>query len=192
MAAKVSIPHKRLAVIEALVKPETFPRLHAQFKGHRVALIQLLAHQNGIAARTVYHYLARYKRGGIDALRDSARSDRGRPRRLNAAAAQFLLTLALPRTGGYCEPSVADIFRAYENEAAWRLAHKGQKLTPEFEAHKYRAWMDAEGRLKAEAYLPKVGYSTLRFWLKRLYVLDLMEVYRKPKTAKKGGRKGNG
>ena len=55
---------RRLAIIMALVKPETYPRLHAQFKRKRVELIRLIARQAGIGQRTVYNYLERYNRRG--------------------------------------------------------------------------------------------------------------------------------
>jgi hypothetical protein len=156
---------RRLAIIEALVKPETYPRLHAQFKRKRVELVRLIARQAGIGQRTVYHYLERYNRRGIEGLADSPRIDRGRPRALNMAACNLLLKFALPTSRGYLEPSVAEIWRAYNAELEYRLAHKNTVLNDEFSKAKYRLMLDGCSRLKDDAQLPAISYETARYWL---------------------------
>jgi hypothetical protein len=154
---------RRLEIITALVKPETCPRLHAQFKRKRVELIRLIARQGGIGPRTVYSYLKKFNLGGIAALASSPRSDRGWPRRLNLAACDLLLKYALYTSRGL-EPSVAEIWRAYNSEMEWRLAHKNAVLTDEFTRAKYRLML-LDGRLKNDAQLPAISYETARYWL---------------------------
>ncbi len=186
---------RRLDAIIALVEPDKFPRLHAQFagRGKRLELIRLLARQAGISQRTLYWRLSRFKEGGVEALAP-ARLDRGRPRQINQAAAEFLLNIALPVRRGLREPSITEIWDAYCAEREWRQAHAGRPLDGEFERHKYKRWLDRNGKLRPDAQMPKTCHTTVRTWLHR--ISDLARLFGSRdvnlKIRKSGGHNANG
>jgi transposase len=156
---------RRFRVIEPLIRPERYAALWAQYK-RKGTLIAVLAKENNTKPRTVYHWLKAYRDGGLPALVDKDRSDKGRPRAFNNAALDFLLAAALPRKGAYGELSIAEIFRAYNEERAWRLAHAGKPLD-EFGIRKYARYLDGD-KLSAAAQLPAASYETFRAWFDRI------------------------
>jgi hypothetical protein len=76
----------------------------------------------------------------------------------------LFIASALRRFGEY---TVAELHRAYREEAAWRSAHIGKRLG-EFEQRKYARYLDAEGRLSRAAAFEHVAYETIRTWYERL------------------------
>jgi hypothetical protein len=158
---------RRFGVIEPLVQPERFRGLWAQCRNRKGALIAMLAREQKTKPRTIYHWLKAWKDGGLQALVTRERRDKGKPKALNAAALDFLLAAALPRQGAYGELSVAEIYRAYGEERAWRAAHNGKPLG-DFELRKYSRYLDGDGRLAPTAQLPHASYETFRTWFDRI------------------------
>ncbi len=169
---------KRYTVIEPLIKPEKYALLYIQHRHSKVAVVNYLAAQHNTKPRTVYHWLKLYRNEGLPGLVCRDRADKGKPRSLNNAALEFILAAAMPKKGAYGELTVAEIYRAYFEERAWRASHVGKPLG-EFELLKYRRYLDGSGRLSADAQLPDASYSTFRTWFGRI-----------PEVAKVFGREG--
>ena len=157
---------RRFGVIEPLIHPERYPLLQVQYptKGALIGYLSL-AHQ--AKPRTIYHWLTAWKAGGIAALVSKDRSDKGMSRVLNSAAKDFLLAAAMPRKGVYGVLSVREMWRAYEEERAWRGSHAGRAMG-EFELQKYARYLDEDGRLRETAQLPRCSYETFRVWFGRI------------------------
>ncbi|MGA2118730.1 MAG: hypothetical protein ABSH56_28745 [Bryobacteraceae bacterium] len=110
------------ALIEPIINPDRYADLHRQYPRKR-DLVQHLADAHQKSLRTVYRLLDRYQNIGITGLTPKLRADKGKPRALNTASVNFIIALALPRTGSYGELSNADIWRWHEEERRWREAH---------------------------------------------------------------------
>jgi len=158
---------KRFAVIEPLVKPDKYAMLWVQHRQSKVAMVEYLMQAHQVKRRTIYHWLKKFKTGGLPALVTKDRADKGRPRVMNRAALEFLLAAALPRKGSYGTLSVAEIHRAYQEERAWRAAHASRPLG-EFEVKKYSRYIDGSGRLSSQAQLPEASPETFRVWFHRI------------------------
>ena len=158
---------KRFAVIEPLIDRQKFRLLFLQCHNRAGEVTAFLASQHGTKRRTLYEWLHRWQQSGIAGLVRRDRRDKGQPRQLNSAAMDFLLAAALPNQGSYGELSVAEIYRAYQEERAWRAAHAG-KVLGEFGEGKYFRYLDGSGRLAARAQLPPASYETMRSWFNRI------------------------
>lgn len=94
-----------------------------------------------VSAETLLRWLRRYREGGLEALENQARSDRGRPRALDAATTGRLLELAAEQPAW----TVKAIHRQLQRELGrpvplkpvYRLL-KGRKRVPVAEAHRRR------------------------------------------------------
>ena len=93
-----------------------------------------------IAEGTILHWLRNWRRGGLDALKPRPRSDRGRPRRLTAEAAELLISIRREHPGLSVRDAVA---RAEQTDgftdpvslsAAYRLFHAEGLMAPERQA----------------------------------------------------------
>lgn len=158
---------RRYKIIEPLVQPDEWRALWAQVRGRKLALIGWLASEHKVPERTLYHWLKRYEQAGLQGLVNRDRSDKGRPRALSGAALDLLLAYSMPRKGAYGELSVREIWRAYNEERAWRAAHAGRRLG-DFEVRKYGRWVDEDLKLKPEAQLPEASYDTFLYWFGRI------------------------
>lgn len=158
---------RRFAAIEPLVSPDKYPLLWTTQRQSKLAVVNYLAEQHGAKQRTIYHWLKAWKSGGLPALVAKDRADKGKPRILNNAALDFLLAAALPKKGSYGTLSVAEIYRAYQEERAWRASHSGRPLG-EFELRKYSRYLDGFGGLSTSAQLPGASYETFRTWFLRI------------------------
>ena len=158
---------RRYSVIEPLLHPDKYPLLWIENRQSKLAVIHFLMAQHQTKQRTIYNWMAAWKAGGLPALVSKDRADKGRPRVLNNAALDFLLSAALPKKGAYGTLSVAEIYRAYGEERAWRAAHSGRPLG-EFELRKYSRYLDGFGRLSTSAQLPEASYETFRTWFQRI------------------------
>ncbi|MDE2097828.1 MAG: hypothetical protein KGL39_11315 [Patescibacteria group bacterium] len=158
---------KRYSVIEPLVVRDKYALLWTQCRQSKMAMVEYLVKMHQVKQRTVYHWLKLFKEGGLPALVTKDRADKGIPRVLNNAALDFLLAAALPKKGSYGTLSVAEIFRAYQEERAWRSAHAGCPLG-EFDIKKYARYLDGFGRLKPDAQLPDASPETFRNWFHRI------------------------
>jgi len=158
---------KRYKVIEPLIRPEAFPAIWAQNANSRVKVIDFLAKQHQTKRRTIYNWLGAMKTGGLPALVPKDRSDKGRPKALNAAALDYLIAAAFPKHAQYGKLTVRDIYRAYNEERAWRAKNVTTKLG-DFELSKYTRYTTTDGYLAPSAQLPAASYSTFRNWFDRI------------------------
>ena len=114
---------KRFAIIEPLISPEKHRRLWLQFEQRRSKVVRFLAGQHNTTERTIYRWTKAWEDGGgLPALVDRDRSDKGTPRAMNAAAMDFLLAASMPRHRRYGELSVRECWRAYGEEKFWRAS----------------------------------------------------------------------
>ncbi len=157
----------RYRIIEPVLKPDEFPGLWGQCGNRKLQVVELLARENGTKTRTVYHWLQQWKNRGIEGLVNKDRADKGRPRALTTAALDFLQKAAIPRQGGYGLYTVAEIYRAYNEERVWRATHASKALG-DFERGKYAKYLGEDGRLRPDAQLPEASYETFRTWYKRI------------------------
>jgi hypothetical protein len=158
---------KRYRVIEPLLRPEAFQAIWAQNKNSRVKVIDWLAKQHKTKRRTIYNWLTSWKQGGLPALVPKDRSDKGRPKALNAAALDFLVAAAFPKHGAYGKLTVRDIYRAYGEERDWRSKNQTKPLT-DFDRAKYARYITTDGFLAPSAQLPEASYGTFRNWFERI------------------------
>ena len=157
---------KRFEAIEPLIARERYPLLWTQYRT-KGAVVEYLCKAQKTRPRTLYNWLEAWKRNGLPGLVSRDRNDKGKPRSLNAAALDWLVASALPRKGVYGVLSVAEIYRAYNEERGWRAAHTGRAMG-EFERDKYARYLDEDYQLRPEAQLPEVSYETLRTWFENL------------------------
>jgi len=158
---------RRFEIIEPLLSPEKFTGIWAECGGKRTAVVELLAKQHDIGARTIYGWLKAWKVNGVTGVVRKDRADKGQPRALNGAAMDFLLAAALPRKGSYGALTVQEIYRAYEEERVWRASHAG-RLPGDFERGKYARYLEGNGCLASAAQLPAVSCETMRVWFNRI------------------------
>lgn len=157
---------RRFRVIEPLVNQDR--GLWARYGQRKTRLVEFLAGQHKTTPRTIYRWLDRWDAGGLPALAPKDRSDKGLRRKPNdAAAVDFLLAAASPKQGSYGTLSVAEIYRAYQEEKAWRAAHAGKALG-EFEIRKYARYLGEDGKLSPKVQLPELSYDTLRRYFGRI------------------------
>ncbi|HEX4311920.1 MAG TPA: hypothetical protein VHZ25_17955 [Acidobacteriaceae bacterium] len=157
----------RYKVIEPLLKRDAFPAVWSQGNQSKVKVIDWLAKQHKTKRRTIYNWLAAWSEGGLPALVPKDRSDKGKPKSLNAAALEFLIAAAFPKHGAYGKLTVRDIFRAYGEERIWRAKNAGAKLG-DFDRAKYARYSTTDGCLAPIAQLPLASYSTFRNWFERI------------------------
>jgi transposase InsO family protein len=157
---------RRFGVIEPLLNREKYHFLYVQYP-RRGELVQYLAGLHSTTLRTVYRWLAAWEAGGLPALVRRDRSDKGFPKLLSDAARDLLISLAMPRRGVYGALSVAEMWRVYEEERAWRRAHTALPMG-EFERDKYARYLDEDNRLMATAQLAEISYETFRVWFNRI------------------------
>ena len=162
---------RRFGVIEALVDREKYHLLHVQYPrmGDLLPYLAKLHSKpgNAITVRTIYRWLDSWKAGGLPALVRKDRADKGLPKLLSDAARDLLISLAMPQRGAYGALRVAEMWRVYEEERAWRAAHTGRAMG-EFDRDKYARFVDEDGKLTAAAQLPKISYETFRVWFNRI------------------------
>lgn len=174
-AENQALAARRYQIIEPLVERQRHSLAWQQCGNQRLRLIAWLAAQHQVGARSIYRWELAYRKGGMRGLVNRDRSDRGQGRSINDAALQYLVSAALPREAdhrqnGRGEMSVAEIFRAYQEERVWRMEHgpRGAPLSAAGRAE-YAHYLDpATGRLQAAAQLPSVSYETLRSWHARI------------------------
>ncbi|HYW47256.1 MAG TPA: hypothetical protein VE959_30595 [Bryobacteraceae bacterium] len=152
---------KRFEIIEPLVFPERFPELWHDCTGRKLAVVARLAEQHGRPARTIRHWLTRYRRDGMRGLVDRDRADKGFHRKLNKPAKELLLQLAIPRRGVFGALSSAEIHRFYEDIRVWVDDHIGKTLAKS-DREKYACHLDQDGRMSESARLPKLSPQTVR------------------------------
>lgn len=141
-------------------------------EGERLKAAKQTAAAEGVAWRTLYRWLERFQgsyyegRRGLEALADRARADRGQAKKLNDAARELIVALLTPdqRRGPL---SMRQAHDEYEAERKLREALVG-KIPDEFTARRLARWIDAEGRLSAEARLPRICRRTLQGWASQI------------------------
>ncbi len=158
---------RRYRVIEPLVTPEKCQAIWQAHGNRKGDLVAWLAEQHQTAPRTIYHWLKAWNNGGLPSLASKVRTDKGRPRSFNSASLDFILAAALPKRGGYGTLSVREIYRAYEEERAWRTSHARARLR-EFELRKYSRYLIDDDRLHDDAQLPAASYETFRAWVAKI------------------------
>jgi len=151
---------RRFSIIEALVFPERFAAIWQKCDGRKLSVGHHLAAEYGCKHRTIREWEKKYRRYGIMGLVDRDRSDKGSHRKLNKAAAELIRALAIPKRGVFGTLSVNEMWRAYEEERAWREERIGKVLSPA-DAQKYAVYMEG-GRLAEKARLPRMSCKTLR------------------------------
>ena len=137
---------RRYRIIEPLVESARFAELWAQAAGMRLALIKYLTRQHQIGQTTIYRWLKAFKARGLPGLVTRDRADKGRPRVMTPAALDWLLAAALPKPGVYGELSAKEIYRAYQEERAWR-ATRPDKTGPTLPQVSYRTLCEWAGRI---------------------------------------------
>ncbi|MDR3701998.1 MAG: DDE-type integrase/transposase/recombinase [Candidatus Sulfopaludibacter sp.] len=145
-------------IIDPILNPERFAELHRAFP-RRCDLVQHLAEQHQMSARSIYRRIEAWEQKGITGLLRKIRSDKGSPRALNQASINFIIAYELPKPGVYGEYSNAEIWKIHEEERAWRQAHASKPLSPENRA-KYAGCLDTEGRFLPSAQLSQASYAT--------------------------------
>jgi transposase InsO family protein len=154
--AKAGERFRRL--IDPVINPERYPDLHAKFE-RKTDLLEHIAVENGLSARTLRRKLQRWEEQAINGLTRKIRADKGIARALNDAAREFIVGAVLPKPGEYGELSTKDIFRLYEEERRWRINQAGKPLCPADRA-RYRRYVTEDGFLMASAQLPEASYPT--------------------------------
>jgi transposase InsO family protein len=162
-----AVAAQRFGIIEALISPEKFPADWAACKQKRTALVAFLAEKHGVKRSTLYAWLKAFNDGGLPALVNRDRSDKGLPRVFNNAALELILNASLPDKRSYGDYSVSEIYRLYEEERIWRAANVGKPLTGEPQQRLVR-YLDSEDRLSIDALLPKASYATFHRWCDRI------------------------
>jgi len=152
---------RRFGVIEPLLFPDRFPQIWGRCAGRKLAVVQRLAAEHGCKARTIRHWATQYKRHGVQGLVNRDRADKGVRRKLNKAAKELILALAIPKRGVFGTLTVNEMFRAYEEERAWREDRIGKVLTGT-DVQKYAYYLDTDARLLERARLPRLSSKTLR------------------------------
>jgi len=124
-----AVADHRYQIIEPLIAPERHQALWRQFAG-KGALVAFLAQQHKTPARTLYRWMQQWQARKLAGLVNRDRSDRGQSRVLTPAAQQYIAAALLPapadpRNGkpGRSEMSIREVYRAYEEERAWRESH---------------------------------------------------------------------
>jgi len=142
-----AVADHRYQIIEPLIAPERHQALWRQFAG-KGALVAFLAQQHKTPARTLYHWMQQWQARNLAGLVNRDRSDRGQSRVLTPAAQQYIASALLPapadtRTGkpGRSEMTVREVYRAYEEERAWRGSRPdaGEPL-PHASYESFRIW----------------------------------------------------
>ncbi|MCB9384243.1 MAG: helix-turn-helix domain-containing protein, partial [Bryobacterales bacterium] len=147
---------QRLAVIRPALKLEGSARKEALQQASKAA---------GVSARTAYRWLERYEgnfyagRRGLEALVDRSRKDKGKSRKLTPAAKDLIVRLLTPG-GSLGNLTVKQAWQEYEAERDWRRKNADRELGGK-ELLLRRPYV-AGDRLRADAQLPKLSYSTFR------------------------------
>jgi len=157
----------RYAVIEPLIAPERAQQWWLLAQGRKTDLIDLLAKEHKTAPRSIHRWLHAFRTGGLPALVTKDRSDKGQPRVLTPAALDFLVKAAFPHKGAYGRLTIAEIYRAYNEERIWRAAHVAHRMG-DFEQHKYARYLDDQARLSSSVLLPAACYKTFCNWFDRI------------------------
>lgn len=134
----------RYRVIEPVLNPHNFKGIWVRNRNSRVKVIDWLARRHKVSRRSIYNWLARWKMGGEAGLARASRSDKGKPRRLNSAAREFLLTCAASSERSHARCTIRAFYRAYCDEQIRRGI-----------------------RAELTCQLAAVSYSTFRQWFKR-------------------------
>ena len=162
-----AVAEQRFAIIEPLISPDKFGLLWIECGRKKGAVVRALSARHEVKRSTIYSWLSAFQNGGVPALVNKDRSDRGKPRSLNNAALEFLLTATMPLRGSYGLLSLKEIFRAYGEEREWRAKRIGKRLS-EPEARKYARYLDEDGCLSPDASLPGASYATFNRWSRRI------------------------
>lgn len=150
---------RRFTIIEPLFSREKFQQLWLDCKGRRLAVVQALAREHGAKARTIRNWARKYRDQGMLGLVNRDRADKGTSKLLNKAARDLILGLAIPKPGSFGALSTNEVFRAYQEERAWRDAHIGQAIPGK--ADDYAAYLDEDRRLSEKCHLPALSLRTL-------------------------------
>jgi transposase len=154
------LAEERFEKIEPLTHPERFQDLWRECDGLKGRVERALADRHGVPSRTLRRWAASYKKHGQQGLVNRDRADKGEHRKINKAAAEFILAMAVPKAGAFATLSGREIFRAYEEERAWREQRLMRRLQGADE-QKYSRYLGEDGLLLASAALPKISYKTL-------------------------------
>ena len=139
------------------------PDLWLQAGLKKNALVDLVAVKHGVPRSTLHRWLSRFRTGAFADLERKTRCNVGRPLVLlvlNGAAHDCILAAALPKPAAYGNFSISEIAQAYFEERAWRAANAGRPLNPS-DAAEYRRYVDAAGKLRDDAMLPKASRQTI-------------------------------
>jgi hypothetical protein len=154
------LAEERFEKIEPLLFPDRFKDLWQACGGKKGRVEHALSTQHGIPPRTIRRRQANYKRHGLMGLVDRDRADKGIHRKLNSAASDAIMGLALPKKGAFSTLSGKEIFRAYEEERVWREQRLLQPLRGP-EVQKYARYLNEDSLLSERAALPRISYKTL-------------------------------
>jgi transposase InsO family protein len=145
-------------IIEPIINPGRYADLHNEC-GNKGEVIRRLAGENKTSARSIYRRLEHWSNNGITGLLRKVCADKGRPRALNQASVNYIISAACPKPGSYGEFSISDIYRLHEEERAWREEHAQKPLCPADRVN-YAGLVDADGRFLPAAQLSKASKAT--------------------------------
>lgn len=140
--------------------------IEAQAAPGRTALLKRVAVEHGLAWRTVYGWVERFRgdaRGkyagssGLAALVDRARADKG-AQKVNQAGQNYIRRLVLD--GGF--GTKRELHRRYEKHRLWCVKNAGFRVFDPEAQKEVREWIDGELRLSREAIPTKICHDTLR------------------------------
>lgn len=120
-AASHELAQERYEIIAPLVAPDPHRAIWEHAGGKAAAVAAFLARQHQVGERTIWRWAARFRRNGLEGLAERIRADRGLPKALDQAGLSFLYAALL--VDGAERRSVREIYRAYEEERAWRARH---------------------------------------------------------------------
>lgn len=158
---------RRFAIIEPLISPNKFVLLWFECGNKKGAVVERVSKDHNVKRSTIYNWLKAFNAGGLPALVNKDRNDKGISRSFKKAAMEFFLAAAMPKHGEYGALSVREIYRVYNEERVWRDAHVGKRLS-QLQAEKYARYLDEDRRLKAEARLSEASYATFVRWFNRI------------------------
>lgn len=164
---------QRYKVIAPLLEPASLRALCVHY-GSKQAAIAALAAEHQVGSRSIHRWLQRFKSGGMPALLDKGRKDKGQPKALNAAGLAFLLSAALPEEDKRKDAKhrrgllrIREIWRVYKEEMVFRARMAGKVLAEPWRKH-YAPMLDASGRFRPDAQLTPACYGTFKRWFNRI------------------------
>jgi hypothetical protein len=154
----------KMSAIAPILYPETRPDIWIDpgtgRRKRKSVVLDGIAKQCGVKPRALYRWIDTYQKTGGGGLARKTRSDKGYPRRITNAGAEFLSVFVPLRDA----LSVISIHRAYSDEVVWRQRHIGKRIEAADVPGRAR-WIDAAGRLTRSAILVPASAGTIRNWL---------------------------